>query len=149
MGTVQATAGGGAQGGTLANQTHCLTALGANCVSPCCSGAFVQEAMAGVLINADVRELLFTHDRMPSNGSVSTLAKFLPHPNEGAGGTSSSSRAASSQASEFNVPVVLGHLLAATQGQHSQLRRLVFSENFVREPGSGSMTMSALLPGIE
>jgi len=78
------------------------------CPNICCTGAFVQEGMMGVVMSAEVRQLVFTADRVRSR-------RHAP-------GTL-----------EFNVPVVLTHLLGATEGKVSQLERLVFSENFVKE----------------
>jgi len=78
------------------------------CPNICCTGAFVQEGMMGIVMCAEVRQLIFTADRVRSRRhSPGTL--------------------------EFNVPVVLTHLLGATDGKVSQLERLVFSENFVKE----------------
>jgi len=78
------------------------------CPNICCTGAFVQEGMMGVVMCAEVRQLIFTADKVRSR-------RHFP-------GTL-----------EFNVPVVLTHLLGATEGKVSQLERLVFSENFVKE----------------
>ena len=78
------------------------------CPNICCTGAFIQEAMLGVVLSAEVRQLVFSGDRVQSRRQFpGTL--------------------------EFNVPVVLTHLLGATDGRVSQLERLVFSENFVKE----------------
>lgn len=78
------------------------------CPNICCTGAFIQEGMMGVVMSAEVRQLIFTVDKVKSR-------RHFP-------GTL-----------EFNVPVVLTHLLGATDGRVSQLERLVFSENFVKE----------------
>jgi len=78
------------------------------CPNICCTGAFVQEGMMGIVMCAEVRQLIFTADKVRSR-------RHIP-------GTL-----------EFNVPVVLTHLLGATEGKVSQLERLVFSESFVKE----------------
>ena len=96
-----------------------------NCPNICCTGAFVQEGMMGVIMSAEVgvvllvkrglilntvqvRQLIFTSDKVQSRRQFPACL-------------------------EFNVPVVLTHLLGATDGKVSQLERLVFSENFVKE----------------
>ena len=79
-------------------QTHALQGLGATCVNTCCSGAFIQETMAGVILNGDVRELVFTPERMPY---LDHSAKRTAEPGAAA-------------APDFNVPVVLTHLLTST-----------------------------------
>ena len=83
-----------------------------NCPNTCCTGAFIQEAMAGVIMSADIRELIFTSEQVGSRRS-STFSCL-----------------------EFNIPVVLTHLLSATHQHFSQLERLIFSENFVKEDSS-------------
>lgn len=83
-----------------------------NCPNTCCTGAFIQEAMAGVIMSADIRELIFTSEQVTSRRS-STFSCL-----------------------EFNIPVVLTHLLSATHQHFSQLERLIFSENFVKEDSS-------------
>ena len=83
-----------------------------NCPNTCCTGAFIQEAMAGVIMSADIRELIFTSEQV------------------------SSRRSSSFSCLEFNIPVVLTHLLSATHQHFSQLERLIFSENFVKEDSS-------------
>ena len=35
-----------------------------NCPNTCCTGAFIQEAMAGVIMSADIRELIFTSEQV-------------------------------------------------------------------------------------
>jgi len=89
------------------------------CPNICCTGAFVQEGMMGVIMSAEVRQLIFTSDRVQSRRQFpGTL--------------------------EFNVPVVLTHLLGATDGKVSQLERLVFSENFVKEEVEDGVVKSKL-----
>merc|ERR1719158_1285912 len=78
------------------------------CPNICCTGAFVQEGMMGVVMRAEVRQLIFTSEKVQSRRQFPASL-------------------------EFNVPVVLTHLLGATDGKVSQLERLVFSENFVKE----------------
>jgi len=78
------------------------------CPNTCCTGAFIQEAMMGVVMSAEVRQLVFTSDKVQSRRQFPATL-------------------------EFNVPLVLTHLLGATDGKMSQLERLVFSENFVKE----------------
>ena len=92
------------------------------CISPCCSGAFVRETMAGVVMSPDVRQLLFTSDRMPTAARAVTLMQRGPK-----------HVIPSACAVEFNVPVVLTHLVASSQNRYSQLERIVFSESFVKE----------------
>ena len=80
----------------------------------------------GVVMSAEVRQLVFTSDKVQSRRQFPATL-------------------------EFNVPLVLTHLLGksqkslesnndsskslagATDGKMSQLERLVFSENFVKE----------------
>merc|ERR1719309_1835915 len=94
------------------------------CPNICCTGAFIQEGMMGVVMSAEIRQLVFTSDKVQSRRNFpGTL--------------------------EFNVPVVLTHLLGATDGKVSQLERLIFSENFVNEEaeegsGEGSANRSKL-----
>lgn len=78
------------------------------CPNICCTGAFIQEGMMGVVMSAEIRQLIFTSDKVQAR-------RHFP-------GTL-----------EFNVPVVLTHLLGATDGRVSQLERLIFSENFIKE----------------
>ena len=63
-------------------------------------------------MSADIRELIFTSEQVASRRS-STFSCL-----------------------EFNIPVVLTHLLSATHQHFSQLERLIFSENFVKEDSS-------------
>jgi len=89
------------------------------CPNICCTGAFVQEGMMGVVMSAEVRQLNFTSEKVQSRRQFpGTL--------------------------EFNVPVVLTHLLGATDGKVSQLERLVFSENFVKEEVEEGVAASKL-----
>ena len=78
------------------------------CPNICCTGAFLQEAMLGVVLSAEVRQLVFSPERVQSR------RQFPSTPN-------------------LNVPVVLTHLISATDGRVSQLERIVFSENFVKQ----------------
>jgi len=110
-------------------QTHALHALGATCISPCCSGAFVQEAMAAVLVNADVRRLIFTSEAAPAAACGTRRLQMLSAP----GGGGATGCTAADLATDFNVGAVFNHLAQASIGQRSQLRRLVISENFVSE----------------
>ena len=57
-----------------------------NCPNICCTGAFIQEGMMGVIMSAEVRQLIFSSDKVQS-------------------------RRPSPACLEFNVPVVLTHLL--------------------------------------
>ena len=57
-----------------------------NCPNVCCTGAFIQEGMMGVVLSAEVRQLLFTSDKVTSRRQFPASL-------------------------EFNVPVVLTHLL--------------------------------------
>ena len=75
-----------------------------NCANTCCTGAFIQECMAGVIMSADIRELIFTAEQVASRGRSASL----PVCNSGL---------------EFNIPVVLSHLLSATHQHFSQLGR--------------------------
>ena len=93
-------------------QQEDLEQVYSNCPNTCCTGAFIQEAMAGVIMSADIRELIFTSEQV------------------------SSRRSSSFSCLEFNIPVVLTHLLSATHQHFSQLERLIFSENFVKEDSS-------------
>ena len=57
-----------------------------SCPNICCTGAFIQEGMMGVVMSAEVRQLIFTSEKVQSRRQFpSTL--------------------------EFNVPLVLTHLL--------------------------------------
>jgi len=100
-----------------------------SCPNICCTGAFVQEGMMGVIMSAEVRQLIFTNERVHQRKFPATL--------------------------EFNVPVVLTHLLGATDGKVSQLERLVFSENFVKEEtedganSSSSPTTRSRIPCLD
>ena len=78
------------------------------CPNICCTGAFIQEAMLGVVLSAEVRQLVFSPARVQSR------RPFPATPN-------------------LNVPVVLTHLIGATDGRVSQLERIIFSENFVKQ----------------
>ena len=78
------------------------------CPNICCTGAFIQEAMLGVVLSAEVRQLVFSAARVQSR------RQFPATPN-------------------LNVPVVLTHLIGATDGRVSQLERIIFSENFVKQ----------------
>lgn len=93
-----------------------------NCISPCCSGAFIREVMAGIVMSCDIRRLNFTADKMPTASGAVTLIQRGPR-----------HIVPSASAVEFNVPVVLTHLLATSQDRHSQLERIIFSESFVKE----------------
>jgi len=87
------------------------------CPNICCTGAFVQEGMMGIVMCAEVRQLIFTADKVRSRRHVpGTL--------------------------EFNVPVVLTHLLGATEGKVSQLERIIFSESFVKEESKNEVAKS-------
>ncbi len=67
--------------------------------------------MAGVILNADVREVLFTSERMPNSGARARRAL-----QEGGGGVAVGAEGGGcGGATDLNVSVVLGHLLAATQ----------------------------------
>ena len=56
------------------------------CPNTCCTGAFIQEAMMGVVMSAEVRQLVFTSDKVQSRRQFPASL-------------------------EFNVPLVLTHLL--------------------------------------
>jgi len=86
------------------------------CPNICCTGAFVQEAMMGIIMCSEIRQLIFTKEKVRSR-------RHIPH-----------------GSLEFNVPVVLTHLLGATDGKVSQLERLVFSEGFVKEEPENETT---------
>ena len=78
------------------------------CPNICCTGAFIQEAMLGVVLSAEVRQLVFSPARVQSRREFPATPKL-------------------------NVPVVLTHLIGATNGRVSQLERIFFSENFVKQ----------------
>eukprot|EP00088_Acartia_fossae_P045155 TRINITY_DN4838_c0_g2_i2.p1 TRINITY_DN4838_c0_g2~~TRINITY_DN4838_c0_g2_i2.p1 ORF type:complete len:1164 (-),score=256.22 TRINITY_DN4838_c0_g2_i2:454-3480(-) len=78
------------------------------CPNICCTGAFIQEAMMGIIMCSEIRQLIFTEEKVKSRRHAPTTL-------------------------EFNVPVVLTHLLGATDGRVSQLERLVFSDSIVKE----------------
>ena len=73
-----------------------------NCANTCCTGAFIQECMAGVIMSADIRELIFTAELVANRSRSASV----PVCNSGL---------------EFNIPVVLTHLLSATHQHFSQL----------------------------
>ena len=52
-------------------QQEDLEQVYSNCPNTCCTGAFVQEAMAGVIMSADIRELIFTSEQVSSRRSSS------------------------------------------------------------------------------
>jgi hypothetical protein len=85
-----------------------------NCPNSCCTGAFIKETMAGILMSHDIKELVFTTE------NVSTRKSAFPN------------------CLEFDSPVVLTHLLSATHQHFSQLEKLVFSEHFVKEEATGN-----------
>ena len=93
-----------------------------NCLNVCCTGSFIKETMAGIIMSHEVKELIFTNDTVTSRKSA--------FPN----------------CHEFDSPVVLTHLLSATHQQFSQLEKLVFSEHFVKEEPSNSSGLSAGKP---
>ena len=93
-----------------------------NCLNACCTGSFIKETMAGIIMSHEIKELIFTTETVTSRKST--------FPN----------------CHEFDTPVVLTHLLSATNQQFSQLEKLVFSEHFVKEEPS---TTSGLTPGDE
>ena len=91
------------------------------CPNICCTGAFIQEAMLGVVLSAEVRQLIFSPARVESR------RPFPATPN-------------------LNVPVVLTHLIGATNGRVSQLERIIFSENFVKQEVGHNNERRARLP---
>ena len=93
-----------------------------NCLNACCTGSFIKETMAGIIMSHEIKELIFTTETVSSRKST--------FPN----------------CHEFDTPVVLTHLLSATNQQFSQLEKLVFSEHFVKEEPSSN---SGLTPGDE
>ena len=93
-----------------------------NCLNSCCTGSFIKETMAGIIMSHEIKELIFTTETVSSRKST--------FPN----------------CHEFDTPVVLTHLLSATNQQFSQLEKLVFSEHFVKEEPSSN---SGLTPGDE
>ena len=90
-----------------------------NCLNVCCTGSFIKETMAGIIMSHEVKELIFT------NETVSCRKSAFPN------------------CHEFDSPVVLTHLLSATHQQFSQLEKLVFSEHFVKEEPSNSSGLTA------
>ena len=56
------------------------------------TGAFIQEAMMGIIMCSEIRQLIFTEEKVKSRRHAPTTL-------------------------EFNVPVVLTHLLGATDGR--------------------------------
>ena len=96
-----------------------------NCPNICCTGAFVQEGMMGVIMSAEVGVVLLVERRLILNTVQVRQLIFTSDKVQ--------SRRQFPACLEFNVPVVLTHLLGATDGKVSQLERLVFSENFVKE----------------
>ena len=93
-----------------------------NCLNACCTGSFIKETMAGIIMSHEIKELIFTTETVTSRKST--------FPN----------------CHEFDTPVVLTHLLSATNQQFSQLEKLVFSEHFVKEEPNNS---NGLTPGDE
>lgn len=47
-------------GGTLDDSEHFIS----SCPNTCCTGAFIKETMAGVIMSADIRELVFTNGKV-------------------------------------------------------------------------------------
>ena len=90
-----------------------------NCLNVCCTGSFIKETMAGIIMSHEVKELIFT------NETVTCRKSAFPN------------------CHEFDSPVVLTHLLSATHQQFSQLEKLVFSEHFVKEEPSNSSGLTA------
>ncbi|CAB4067446.1 unnamed protein product [Lepeophtheirus salmonis] len=88
-----------------------------NCPNTCCTGAYIQETMVGVIMSADIRQLIFNLDKVTSR------------------------RRRDAHYTEFNVPVVLSHLLASTHGRYSQLERIVFADNFIRDERSSPFSL--------
>ncbi len=86
--------------------------LYSNCPNTCCSGNFIKETMAGIVMSPDLKELIF------SSAHVMTRKSMFPG------------------VLEFDTPAVLSHLLDSTHKQFSQLEKLVFAENFVKEEAS-------------
>ena len=115
-----------------------------SCPNICCTGAFIQEAMMGVVMSAEVSILIISNNIM---ANIHVQVRQLIFTSEKV-----QSRRQFPSTLEFNVPLVLTHLLGkrfeslpvnkifhkksisgATDGKKSQLERLVFSENFVKE----------------
>ncbi|QQP32315.1 Hypothetical protein FKW44_024237 [Caligus rogercresseyi] len=88
-----------------------------NCPNTCCTGAYIQETMVGVIMSADIRQLIFTSEKV------------------------SSRRRREAHYTEFNVPAVLSHLLSSTHGRYSQLERIVFADNFIRNKRSSPLSL--------
>ena len=84
--------------------------LYSNCSNSCCTGSFIKETMAGVIMSPEIKELIFTNDTVGFRKS-----SVFP------------------QLYDFDSPVVLTHLLYVTHHNFSQLEKLVFSEHFVKE----------------
>ena len=51
--------------------------LFSKCVNTCCTGAHVQEVMASLLVNCDVRQLVFSGDRMNPRRLVTPYAGLI------------------------------------------------------------------------
>ena len=51
--------------------------LFSRCVNTCCTGAHVQEVMASLLANCDVRQLVFSGDRMNPRRLVTPYAGLI------------------------------------------------------------------------
>ena len=51
--------------------------LFSKCVNTCCTGAHVQEVMASLLANCDVRQLVFSGDRMNPRRLVTPYAGLI------------------------------------------------------------------------
>ena len=97
--------------------------LYSNCLNSCCTGSFIKETMAGVIMSPEIKELIFTSDTVGFRKS-----SVFP------------------QIYDFDSPVVLTHLLYVTHHQFSQLEKLVFSEHFVKEEPNSTTGLS---PGEE
>lgn len=112
--------------------------LYSNCANTCCTGAFIKETMSSVLMSCHIKELVFGSSSNP-----------FPVCNAGQGGRLASSRLRSvafPTCLEFDACGVLTHWLSSAHGQFSQLERLVFAENAVRESqGRGGSDQDASL----
>ena len=51
--------------------------LYSNCPNACCTGAFVQETMSGIIMSADLHELIFTNETVGTAKFGLSLKTFL------------------------------------------------------------------------
>lgn len=117
--------------GSLPLSDFHLDHICSTCINTCCSGAFIQETMAGIVVNADVRSIIFNAEKMSPfpHGSLSCASGSLAGgagPGGGPGGVLVTPYTGLLQ---FNAPVVLSHLFHDVQQRNGtcQLERLAFT----------------------